>query len=408
MQVAFILGFMLVIGEVHGFSPVRSLSLGVRLGRGLRVPQMVLHEAVLAAPMLHNAALHAGALSHGAQHWAELAVQGVAEAGAKAIACPGFGEEGWGPFCFLSGNPVSVFNAFDAFQESIQNSIVGLHDIIQNKLGIQNSYGISIVLFTVLIRSILFPITFRQMAATEKTKALAPKLAEINEKYGNDPNLKSQMTALLYQETQVNPLAGCLPALVQLPVFIALYRSFANLSGQNLMSEPFLWIPDLEGPVFGVRSMEWLTSGWVNGIPHLGWKTTALYLVMPVMLVIAQSLSLKILTPPSDDPQMQQSQRILKYLPLMIWYFSLSVPAALTIYWFTSNVLSMAVSVGIKKYFESNPNEGFDIDIDKLANNQLSAFTNPVWGYTSRQQMDDEARQNVRPPHAPRIPRDFM
>jgi YidC/Oxa1 family membrane protein insertase len=392
MQVASILGFLLVIGEVHGFSPVLSLSLGVRLGRGLRAPQMVLHEAVLAAPMLHNAALHAGALSHEAQHWAELAVQGVAEVGAKT----------------LNGNPVSVFNAFDAFQGSIQNSIVGLHDIIQNKLGIQNSYGISIVLFTVLIRSILFPITFRQMAATEKTKSLAPKLAEINEKYGNDPNLKSQMTALLYQETQVNPLAGCLPALVQLPVFIALYRSFTNLSGQNLMSEPFLWIPNLEGPVFGVRSMEWLTEGWVNGIPHLGWETTALYLIMPVMLVIAQSLSLKILTPPSDDPQMQQSQRILKYLPLMIGYFSLSVPAALTIYWFTSNVLSTAVSVGIKKYFETNPNEGFDIDIDKLANNQLSASTNPVWGYTSRQQMDDEARQNVRPPHSPRIPRDFM
>ena len=406
MQVVSVLIFLLVIEGVHGFTSVRSFSWRVRLGRGLRAPQMVLHEAMLASPMLHGAALHVGALSHGAQNWAELAVQGVAEAGAKTLVCPDFGGEGWGPFCFLNGNP--VFNAFDVFQESIQNSIVGLHDILQNKLGMQNSYGISIVLFTVLIRFILFPTTFLQMAVTEKTKALAPKLAEINEKYGNDPNLKSQMTALLYQETQVNPLAGCLPALVQLPVFISLYRSFTNLSGQNLMSEPFLWIPDLEGPVFGVRSTEWLTGSWVNGIPPLGWETTALYLIVPAMLVIAQSLSLKILTPPSDDPQMQQSQRILKYLPLMIGYFSLSVPASLTIYWFTSNLLSTAVSVGIKKYFEANPDKGFDIDIDKLANNPLSAFTNPAWGYTSRQQMDDEACQNVRPPRSPRIPPDFM
>ena len=344
---------------------------------------------------------------HITHSWVDLGAQGLADAGSlagKSPVCPAFGEPGWGPLCFLNGNP--VFNAFDIFQESIQTSIVGLHDLL-SKSGLENSYGVSIILFTCLVRAILFPITFRQLASAEKTKALKPKLDEINEKYGDDPNLKNQMTALLYQETEVNPLAGCLPAIVQIPVFISLYRSFTNLAAQDLMREPFLWIPNLEGPVYGVRSIDWLTQNWVNGVPSLGWHDTALFLIMPVLLVLAQSVSLRILTPPSDDPQMQQTNRILKYLPLLIGYFSLSVPAALGVYWFTSNVLSTAVSIGIKAYFKNNPEASLDIDLEKLANNQLSAFTNPAWGYKSKKQMEEEARNNVRPSRMPRIPPEF-
>ena len=333
--------------------------------------------------------------------WIDLTAQGIA---ATPI-CPAFGEPGWAPFCFLNGNP--VFNAFDTFQLSIQNSIVTLHDTLQS-IGIQNSYGISIILFTCLIRGVLFPVTFRQLESAEKTKALQPKIAEINEKYADDPNTKNQMVALLYQETQVNPLAGCLPAILQIPVFISLYRSFYNLAGTgSKMAEPFLWIPNLEGPVYGTRSMDWITSGWHDMIPSIGWHDTLAYLSLPILLVLAQSISLNVLTPPSDDPQVQQTQRILKYLPLIIGYFSLSVPAALGIYWLTSNVLSTVVTLGIKNYFKNNPSASFDIDLEKLANNQFSAFTNPVWGYKSSQDIYTEARLNERPDKTPRIPTDF-
>jgi YidC/Oxa1 family membrane protein insertase len=365
------------------------------------VKVQMMHEVALTAPMLHDTFHQLQHIS--VPHWAELAVQGVSTESGSPI-CPAFGEPGWGPLCFLNGNP--VFNAFDAFQLNIQNSIVFLHDFLQAK-GVKNAYGISIILFTCIIRGALFPITFRQLASAEKTKLLQPKIAEINEKYADDQNLKNQMVALLYQETEVNPLAGCLPALLQLPVFISLYRSFTNLAAQNLMSEPFAWLPDLEGPVYGTRSIDWLTQGWVDGVPHLGWETTAAYLTLPVLLVVAQSVSLNILTPPSDDPQVQQTQKWLKYLPLMIGYFSLSVPSALGIYWLTSNILSTVVSLGIKSYLKANPESSIDIDIEKLANNQFSAFTNPVWGYKSREQMWDEAKANVRPPSSPRIPRDF-
>ena len=98
------------------------------------------------------------------------------------------------------------------------------------------------------------------------------------------------MIALLYQETEVNPLAGCLPALLQIPVFISLYRSFTNLAlaKDSALNEPFLWLPDLTGPVYGERSTNWLTQGWVDGVPSLGWDHTLAFLSLPIFLVVAQ------------------------------------------------------------------------------------------------------------------------
>jgi YidC/Oxa1 family membrane protein insertase len=131
------------------------------------------------------------------------------------------------------------------------------------------------------------------------------------------------------------------------------------------LDEPFLWIPSLQGPVTAesdYRGMDWLTQGWVDGVPPLGWETTLAFLVMPVALVLGQSLTMKALQPPVDEnqsdeerEQMEKTQGILKFLPLMIGFFSLQVPAGLTIYWFTSNVFTLAQSLAVRKYYEANP-----------------------------------------------------
>lgn len=323
------------------------------------------------------------------------------------IVCPGFGQEGWAPFCFLQGNP--VFNAFDVFQEFIQSSIVQLHDTLHG-LGLENAYGPSIILFTLSVRILLFPLSYNQLASTQRTQALAPKVTEIREKYPDNKELQQQMTALLYQETNVNPLAGCLPSLAQIPVFIALYRSFLNLATQNQLTEPFLWLPNLQGPVYGERSADWLfkASNWHDSVPALGWYDTLAFLSLPLILVAAQAVSLRILTPPSDDPAVQQSQRILKYLPLLIGYFSLSVPAGLAVYWITNNVLSTVTTASIKEYFKRNPVQLSNIDLDTLADSGNSVYMNPAWGYLSKEQMIQEAQVNVKPTRKVRIPADFV
>jgi len=327
----------------------------------------------------------------------------LADAASQPLVCPGFGEPGWGPFCFLNGNP--VFNAFDGFQATVQGGVVTLHDILASK-GVEKAYGPAIILFTIMIRVLLFPLSYYQQASSQKTLALNPKINEIRQKY-TDKNLQNQMIALLYQETKVNPLAGCLPALAQTPVFIALYRSFLNLANEHIIAEPFLWIPDLEGPTYGERSTEWVTA-WNNGVPPLGWEATLAFLTLPLLLVLAQTISLRILTPPSDDPAVQKSQAILKYLPLLLGYFSLSVPAGLGVYWITNSILSTMTTAGIKEYFKRNPAAAVDIDLDSLANSYSSAYMNPAWGYTSREQMIEEAKLHVKPSRTQRIPADFI
>jgi YidC/Oxa1 family membrane protein insertase len=114
--------------------------------------------------------------------------------------------------------------------------------------GIKEAYGPSIIIFTIIVRLLLAPLTYQQQESSQRTLALNPRLAEIREKYGDNKDMQNQMTALLYQETKVNPLAGCLPSLFQLPVFVALYRSFTNLASDERLDEPFLWLPNLDGP----------------------------------------------------------------------------------------------------------------------------------------------------------------
>ena len=328
------------------------------------------------------------------------------------IYCPPFGEKGWAPFCFLNGNP--VFNAFDKFQAFIQGSVTSLAGFVGEKSGggaDSYAYGPSIVLFTLVIRVVLLPLAYYQIQSSQATTALTPKVKEIKEKFPDDKDMQNQVTALLYQEAQANPLAGCLPAIVQIPVFIALYRSFLNLALQNQMNEPFLFLPSLAGPVFGVRSSDWLlkSESWANGVPSLGWHDTLCYLTIPVILMAVQALSLSILTPPSDDPEVQKTQRIFKYLPLLIGYFSLSVPSGLGIYWITNNILSTVTTSSIKAYFKANPSKAGDISIDDLAASMNSKFYNPTWGYKTKEDIVNSAKVNAKPvDNRPIVPPDFV
>jgi YidC/Oxa1 family membrane protein insertase len=205
-------------------------------------------------------------------------------------------------------------------------------------------------------------------------KALKPYVAEIKTKFKGNDDAISRATGKLYQDANQNPLAGCLVSLVQLPVFLGLYRGVRLLAIDDQLNEPFSWIPSLEGPVTGpdFRGLDWLIQGWTtttaNGggggfpTPPLGWETTLAFLIMPVVLVVLQSITMQALQPPLDDNmseeekgQMASSQNVLKFLPLLIGFFSLQVPAGLTIYWFTSNIFTLTQSLAVKAYFGANP-----------------------------------------------------
>ena len=116
--------------------------------------------------------------------------------------------------------------------------------------------------------------------ATDRNKALKPYMDKIRERYADDQQSMNLATAKLYEMTETNPLAGCLPAIAQIPVFISLYRSVLNLAFEGKIGEGFLWLPNLEGPTYDKgRGLQWLTEGWVDGVPSLGWHDTLCFLV---------------------------------------------------------------------------------------------------------------------------------
>ena len=165
----------------------------------------------------------------------------------------------------------------------------------------------------------------------------------------------NQKISEIYQSNDVNPLAGCLPTLVQLPIFVGLYRAVLDLANENALDESFLWLPSLEGPTYGAdptKGTAWLLENWSNGVPSLGWEETTAFLILPVFLVLSQFLSMEIMTP---KEQKEQQPSFLKVLPLMIGYFSLNVPSALCIYWVTNNLVTTATSVIIRNSLKMEP-----------------------------------------------------
>ncbi len=183
--------------------------------------------------------------------------------------------------------------------------------------GICGSYGWSIIILTIIVRGLLFPVTRKANLSMKKMAAVQPKIKEIREKFKDRPEIMNQKTMELYRSEKINPLGGCLPLLLQFPVFIALYQS---LSGAvQLRQVPFWWSPDLAGP---------------DTVGHLfGLSINPLVIAMTVLMVLQQHI-----TPTAMEPM----QRKMMYLmPVVMLFFFYSLPSGLTLYWTVSQICSI-------------------------------------------------------------------
>ncbi|XP_071686746.1 inner membrane protein PPF-1, chloroplastic-like [Rutidosis leptorrhynchoides] len=222
------------------------------------------------------------------------------------------------------------------------------------------AYGFAIILLTVLVKLVTLPLTKQQVESTLAMQNLQPKLKAIQQRYAGNQERIQLETSRLYKQAGVNPLAGCLPTLATIPVWIGLYQALSNVANEGLFTEGFFWIPSLGGPTTIAARQSGSGVSWlfpfVDGHPPLGWHDTAAYLVLPVLLVLSQYVSMEIMKPPqTDDPAQKNTLLVFKFLPLMIGYFSLSVPSGLSIYWFTNNVLSTAQQVWLRKLGGAKP-----------------------------------------------------
>ncbi|KAJ4960806.1 hypothetical protein NE237_020716 [Protea cynaroides] len=221
-------------------------------------------------------------------------------------------------------------------------------------LHVPYAYGFAIILLTVIVKAATFPLTKKQVESAMAMRSLQPQVKAIQQRYAGDQERIQLETARLYKLASVNPLAGCLPTLATIPVWIGLYRALSNVADEGLLTEGFFWIPSLAGPTTIASRQSGSGISWlfpfVDGHPPLGWSDTLAYLVLPTLLVISQYISVQIMqSSQANDPNMKSSQAVTKLLPLMIGYFALSVPSGLSLYWLTNNILSTAQQIWLQK-----------------------------------------------------------
>ncbi|EOY34084.1 63 kDa inner membrane family protein isoform 5 [Theobroma cacao] len=248
---------------------------------------------------------------------------------------------------------------FGFISESMEFVLKVLKDGL-SALHVPYSYGYAIILLTFIVKIATFPLTKQQVESTLAMQNLQPKIKAIQQRYAGNQERIQLETSRLYRQAGVNPLAGCFPTLATIPVWIGLYQALSNVANEGLLTEGFFWIPSLGGPTtIAARQsgsgISWLIP-FVDGQPPIGWHDTAAYLVLPVLLVVSQYVSMELMKPPqTDDPAQKNTLLVFKFLPLMIGYFSLSVPSGLSIYWFTNNVLSTAQQVWLRKLGGAKP-----------------------------------------------------
>ena len=181
------------------------------------------------------------------------------------------------------------------------------------------NWGWAIILLTLIVRIVLYPLTYKGMVSMQKLKDLAPKLKEIQAKYKGEPQKLQAHMMELYKKHGANPMGGCLPLLLQLPVFFAIYRVLYN-------------------------AIELKGAGWLLWIQDLSVMDP--YFVLPILMGLTMFLQ-QHLTPTTFSDPMQE--KIFKFLPLIFTIFFVTFPSGLVLYWFVNNVFSILQQLAINK-----------------------------------------------------------
>ncbi len=263
---------------------------------------------------------------------------------------------GQGPYAFV--RPLNRF------------IVMPIYDFMQKLVG---SYGLAIALLTLVIRLLISPLTYSSYLSGAKMKALRPEIAKLKEKYGKDQQQMGMEQMKLFREAGVNPLGGCIPALLQIPIFFALYSFFnaeIGLRGSN-----FLWANDLS-------AFDDVIKFGVN-IPLLG-SHLSLFTITAVITSFLISVYSMSMTPDQSNP-------IMKYLPYIFPVFLLfifnSMPSALTWYYTVSNIVTLALQFVIQNYIIDH-----DKILAKIEANRKKPKTKSKW-QERMEQMQEQQRK---------------
>lgn len=184
-------------------------------------------------------------------------------------------------------------------------------------LGNQWAWGLAIIFLTVIVRTAIWPLYAKSTRSMKRMSKLQPEMAKLKEKYADDPNRMNQEMMKLYKTYGVNPLGGCLPMLIQLPIFFGFYRMLQY--AVELRHQGFLWVDDLSQPD---------TLAVIGGIPIN---------LLPIVMAITSFIQMA-MTPKTGD---KTQQRMMMFMPFMFFFFCYSFASALALYWTTTNIFSI-------------------------------------------------------------------
>ena len=192
--------------------------------------------------------------------------------------------------------------------EAILHWILEFFHGITTSVGFDN-YGLAIIMLTILIKLCLYPLTVKQVKSMKGMQDLQPKMKKLQEQYKNNPQLMQQKIGELYKEAGVNPLAGCLPLIIQMPILMGMFYALQNFSYTG--TPGFMWLPTLSDP-------------------------DPLY-ILPVLSALTTFLQQK-----QTTTEMNQQMKIMMiFMPIFIGYISLNFPAGLVLYWVTMNIVQI-------------------------------------------------------------------
>lgn len=207
---------------------------------------------------------------------------------------------------------------------SISQPLGALLRLIYQVVG---NYGLSIIIFTILVKLALIPLTIKQTKSMKKLQDVQPKIKEIQEKYKNDAETMNRKVMEIYKEENINPFGGCLPLLIQFPIIIGLFNVLRDPLSfgftQEIIEVGFLWIPSLSTP---------------EPFPY----------ILPLLAAFATYLTSVTMTTTAN--QQDPTQNMMKYFfPIMIFWMGRSFPAGLTLYWVISNLFQVVQQIVITK-----------------------------------------------------------
>jgi YidC/Oxa1 family membrane protein insertase len=197
-------------------------------------------------------------------------------------------------------------------------------------LGSQWTWGLAIIGLTIIVRLILFPLTWKQYKSAQHMQLIQPQVKALQAKYKNDRAKIQEETMKLYSEHRINPFASCLPLVLQLPVFIGLYAAIKGLG-------------PLEAPAYQA-SVEALNQASFLWIPHLGQPDP--YYILLVVYVVSQMISTELMVATQSD---QMQKWIMRAMPIVFVLFLFNFPAGLFVYWVTTNVWTIGQQLVIRK-----------------------------------------------------------